>query len=318
MTADTDSERSERRKIVLDCDPGLDDAIAILTAAHHGDLIGITTVNGNVGIDHTTHNALVTAQIAGLDVPVHRGAARPLIAPTMDAARIHGETGLGDVALPPLARTVASADAVEYLCDTARSVDDLHLVAVGPLTNVALALRSDPDLRSHLSGLTIMGGGAHAGNVTPVAEFNVWADPEAAAIVFREAAPITMVGLDVTHKVLLGGDEAARMRAAGTPAAEFASGLLEYAYDRCREFGLEAAPVHDATAVICVTHPHLFRQSSHPVAVELHGEHTRGMTVTDLRPPAAYADDAPPIHEVIWDANPNAVIDLIVEAVVSA
>ena len=145
MTADA---VPARRRIVLDCDPGLDDAIAILTAAHHGELVGITTVNGNVGIEHTTHNALVTAQIAGLDVPVHRGASRPLIAPTMDAARIHGLTGLGDVALPELTRTVASDDAVAYLCDMARSVDDLHLVAVGPLTNVALALRRDPDLRS--------------------------------------------------------------------------------------------------------------------------------------------------------------------------
>ncbi|MYJ41134.1 MAG: hypothetical protein F4076_01620, partial [Acidimicrobiaceae bacterium] len=251
-----------RPSIVLDCDPGLDDAIAILTAAHFGELVGITTVNGNVGVEHTTHNALATAQIAGLDVPVHRGADRPLIAPTTDAARIHGSAGLGDAALPELARSVASDDAVAFLCDTSRSVDGLHLVAVGPLTNVALALRRDPDLRSRLAGLTIMGGGAHAGNVTPVAEFNVWADPEAAAIVFREAAPLTMVGLDVTHKVLLGGSEASRMRSVGTPAADFAAGLLEYAYDRCREFGLEAAPVHDATAIIAVTHPHLFRRST--------------------------------------------------------
>ena len=154
--------------------------------------------------------------------------------------------------------------------------------------------------------------------MTPVAEFNVWADPEAAAIVFSEAAPLTMVGLDVTHKVLLGGGEAARMRSAGTPAADFAAELLEYAYDRCREFGLEAAPVHDATAVIAVTHPHLFRRSAHPVAVELHGEHTRGMTVTDVRPPAALAaGPAPQFHDVVWDADARAVIDLIVEAVVS-
>lgn len=314
MTAGT---ADDRPRIVLDCDPGLDDAIAILTAAHFGELVGITSVNGNVGIDHTTHNALVTAQIAGLDVPVHRGAARPLVAPAMDAARIHGATGLGDVALPELRRSVASEDAVAFLCDTARSVDDLHLVAVGPLTNVALALRRDPDLRSRLAGLTIMGGGAHAGNVTPVAEFNVWADPEAATIVFREAAPLTMVGLDVTHRVLLGGDEAARMRSAGTPAAEFAAGLLEFAYARCREFGLEAAPVHDATAIIAVTHPHLFRRSTHPVAVELHGEHTRGMTVTDVRPPAALDKSAPPSHDIVWDAEAATVIDLIVEAVVS-
>lgn len=317
MTEHSAPEHSapERRRIVLDCDPGLDDAIAILTAAHFGELVGITTVNGNVGIDHTTHNALVTAQIAGLDVPVHRGAARPLIAPTMDAARIHGDTGLGNVALPELTRSVDSDDAVGFLCDTARTVDDLHLVAVGPLTNVALALRRDPDLRSRLAGLTIMGGGAHEGNVTPVAEFNVWADPEAAAIVFSEAAPITMVGLDVTHRVLLGGGEAARMRSAGTPTGDFAAGLLEYAYARCREFGLEAAPVHDATAVIALTHPHLFTSSSHPVSVELHGEHTRGMTVTDVRPPAAWSGAA--VHNVVWDADAPSVVDLTVQAVIS-
>ncbi len=320
MSTATDSQTSsqpvsQRPKIVLDCDPGLDDALAILTAAHFGELIGITTVNGNVGIEHTTHNALITAQIAGLSAEVHRGAARPLIAPTMDAARVHGATGLGDVALPELRRSVASDDAVTYLCDIARSVEDLHLVAVGPLTNVALALRRDPDLHSHLASLTIMGGAAHGGNVTPVAEFNIWADPEAAAIVFREAAPLTMVGLDVTHKVLLGGDEASRMRAATTPVADFAADLLDYAYARCREYGLEAAPMHDATAVIAVTHPDLFQSSSHPVMVEIHGEHTRGMTVTDTRPLSNFVPDSSvPMHQVVWDADADAVIDLTVQA----
>ena len=231
---------SARPKILLDCDPGLDDAIAILAAAYFGDLVGITTVNGNVGIDHTTHNALLVAQIADIDVSVHRGAALPLISPTMDAARVHGMTGLGDLELPRLERIAASADAVSYICDTARSVPGLRLVAVGPLTNVALALRSDPDLPRHLAGITIMGGGARGGNVTPSAEFNVWADPEAAAIVFKEAAPVTMVGLDVTRQVLLGDAEVSRMRAAATPVAEFAADLLAYAYDRCRRLGLSA------------------------------------------------------------------------------
>lgn len=305
-------------QILLDCDPGLDDAIAILTAAHHGRLVGITTVNGNVGVEHTTHNALITAQIAALQVPVHRGAARPLIAPTMDAARIHGPTGLGEVALPELARSTASDDAVGFICDTARAVEDLHLLAVGPLTNIALALRRDPALRRRLAGLTIMGGGARAGNVTPVAEFNVWADPEAAAIVFAEAAPLTMVGLDVTHKVQLDERHAERMRAAASPAGAFAADLLDFACARCREVGLAAAPLHDATAVIAVTHPHLFERSSHPLAVELRGEHTRGMTVADTRPAAAMAalPDLPPASDVLWDADAAAVIDLIVEAVV--
>ena len=308
-----------RPRILLDCDPGLDDAIAILAAAHFGDLVGITTVNGNVGIEHTTHNALQVAQIAGLDVPVHRGVARPLISPTMDAARIHGTSGLGGVDLPSLTRTTASDDAVSYICDTARSVPELHLVAVGPLTNVALALRRDPDLPRHLAGMTIMGGSAHWGNVTPAAEFNVWADPEAAAIVFREAAPITMVGLDVTRQVLLGNAEVHRMRAAATPAAEFAAELLAYACERCHRSGLSAAPVHDATAVISVTHPYLFSRSLHPVTVELQGEHTRGMTVVDRRPGSGTAtgEPSPPPSDVVWNARADTVIDLIVEAVIS-
>ena len=120
------------KKLVLDCDPGLDDAIAILAAAYHADLVGITTVAGNVGINRTTRNALVVAQIAGLDVPVHRGAAQPLAGAPVDGSRIHGATGLGDSVLPNLARAEASDDAVTYLCDTARSVDDLHLLAIGP------------------------------------------------------------------------------------------------------------------------------------------------------------------------------------------
>ena len=240
-------------KLVLDCDPGLDDAVAILVAAHHADLIGITTVAGNVGINRTTRNALVVAQLAGLDVPVHRGAAQPLAGAAVDGSRIHGETGLGDAALPELTRSEASDDAVAYICDTARSVDDLHLLAIGPLTNVALALRRDPDLRQHLASLTIMGGGAHIGNITPVAEFNIWADPEAAAVVFEKAAPVTMVGLDVTNKVVFGTEETTRMRAGrrrpGTPAAELAADVTDFLRDRFRRYvGQSVVPLHDATA----------------------------------------------------------------------
>ena len=325
--ADPDPESESERlglarpKILLDCDPGLDDAIAILAAAHFGDLVGITTVNGNVGIDQATHNALLVAQIADIDVAVHRGTARPLISPTMSAARVHGATGLGDVELPRLTRTAASADAISYICDTARSVPGLHLVSIGPLTNVALALRRDPSLPRHLAGITIMGGGVLGGNVTPAAEFNIWADPEAAAIVFKEAAPVTMVGLDITRQVLLGDAEIRYIRAAATPSAEFAAYLLAYAYNRYLRLGLSATPVHDATAVISVTHPHLFGQSRHPVTVELNGEHTRGMTVVDTRPStvAATRTDAPsqPESDVVWTTQADEVVALIVEAVVS-
>ena len=308
-------------KLVLDCDPGLDDAVAILVAAHYADLIGITTVAGNVGINRTTRNALVVAQLAGLDVPIHRGAAEPLAGAAVDGSRIHGESGLGDAALPDLTRSEASDDAVAYICDTARSVDDLHLLAIGPLTNIALALQRDPDLRRHLGGLTIMGGGAHIGNVTPVAEFNIWADPEAAAVVFEKAAPVTMVGLDVTNRVVFGDDDIARMRAAATQATELAASVVKYLLDRFRDYlGHSTVPVHDATAVMAATHPHLFERSRHPVAVELSGAHTRGMTVADLRPAAlgrALDQPSPPTSDVVWDADVDAVRDLIIEAVLA-
>ncbi len=296
--------------ILLDCDPGIDDTFAIMAAACHGDLVGITTVNGNVGIDHTTHNALLATQIAGLDVPVHRGASRPLVEPVLDAARIHGETGLGSVELPRLERTTSSDDAVEFICDSARSVDGLRVVAVGPLTNVALALRRDPDLASHLSGLTIMGGSAATGNVTPVAEFNIWADPEAAAAVFRDAAPLTMVGLDLTLQVVCGDYEVERIRTAGTPASVFAADLLEFYSARNRELGRSGASIHDAVAVLAVTHPDLFEVDRRPIEVELNGRHTRGMTVIDQR-----AHGSGPVEaNVVCSADDRAVIDLIVEA----
>lgn len=305
--------------MLIDCDPGLDDAIALLAAAHLTDLVGITTVNGNVGIDHTTHNALAITQIADLDIPVHRGAARPLIAPTIDAAYVHGPTGLGSVELPELTRSTASDDAVGFICDTARSVDGLHLVAVGPLTNIALALRADPDLSNRLGGLTIMGGGAHVGNVTPVAEFNVWADPEAAAIVFREFPMTTMVGLDVTHCVLMRPADRDRLRAAGGPAAGLAADLLDFAVTRAGAItGREGAPIHDASAVMAVVRPDLFRGEERPVNVELAGTLTRGMTVVDERP-GGRAGEGPARANafVLRDADEQAVVDSIVDAVIA-
>jgi inosine-uridine nucleoside N-ribohydrolase len=302
---------TSRRPILLDCDPGIDDVLAILAAAHHADLIGVTTVNGNVGIEHTTTNALLTAQIAGLRVPVHRGADRPLVEPVLDAARMHGTAGLGTVDPPELELSVASDDAVGFICDAARSVDGLELVAVGPLTNIALALRRDPLLPSLISGLTIMGGAARTGNVTAAAEFNIWADPEAAAIVFREAAPVTMVGLDLTLQVVLGDTEAQRVRASGTPASTFAADLLDFYIDRSRSLGLAGASIHDACAVLVVTHPHLFTRQLHPIEVELTGRYTRGMTVIDQRP---WHGSDPSEASVVWAADSAAVIELIVEA----
>ena len=299
--------------MLVDCDPGLDDAIALLAAAHFADLVGITTVNGNVGIDHTTHNALAVTQIAGLDVDVHRGAAHPLVDKPRGARHVHGATGLGNVELPAITRSVQSEDAVGFILETSHHVKGLHLVAVGPLTNVAEALQQDATLPDRLSGLTIMGGAAIGGNVTAVAEFNIWADPEAADIVFRLGGDITMVGLDVTQQVLLGTTQVNQMRAARTPAANLAAELLDYAIDRSSELrGWNGAPIHDACAVLAVTHPQLFDGKRQPVNVELTGTHTRGMTVVDDRGSSTNNDGK---VRVLRAADADAVIKLIVEAV---
>ncbi len=302
--------------MLIDCDPGLDDAIAILTAAHLADLVGITTVNGNVGIDHTTHNALAVIETAGLDIPVHRGASRPMISPTIDASHVHGPTGLGSVDIPEVSGSPASHDAVGFILDMSRSIAGLHLVAVGPLTNIALALQADPDLPARLAGITIMGGAAVGGNVTPVAEFNIWADPEAAAIVFRDAPGLTMVGLDVTHKILLGASERDRLREAAFPAAVLAADLLDYAVERSGEMrGWSGAPIHDASAVVAAVRPELFDGEFRHVDVELHGTLTRGMTVVDQRGSADSTTDA--ATRVLTDADAPIVIDTIVDSVLA-
>ncbi len=309
----------KRVPMLIDCDPGVDDAIALMVAAQGADLVGITTVNGNVGIDATTHNALAVMEVAGLDVDVHRGAARPLISPTVDARHVHGPTGLGSVEIPQPRRAEASADAVDFICDTARAVSHLHLVAIGPLTNIALALRKDPNLPSHLGGFTIMGGAHRGGNVTASAEFNIWADPEAAAIVFSEMGMLTMVGLDITHQVLMGPAERDRLRAAATPCAVLAADLLDHAVARAGEIrGWSGAPIHDATAVMAVLDPDLFEGDHRPVAIELNGSHTRGMTVIDERPGGLDGRTGSKNNaNVLRTVNAEAVVTAITDAVIA-
>jgi inosine-uridine nucleoside N-ribohydrolase len=274
-----------RPAIVLDCDPGLDDAIAILCAARYADLVAITTVAGNVSLDKTTRNALVVCHLAGIDVPVHAGAAEALVPHQHGAADVHGESGLGGEVDIETGREPASTDAPGALCALARARDDLHLVAVGPLTNVALAIRRDPSFAARLRSLTIMGGAATGGNVTAAAEFNIFIDPEAAAIVFDSGVPVRTVPLDCTHQVVARAHHAARLREAATPTATFVADLLDH-YGRLGAAidlaGLGA--LHDPCAVLSVVHPELFGFVPRKVDIELDGQRTRGMTVLDTRP----------------------------------
>jgi inosine-uridine nucleoside N-ribohydrolase len=270
--------------IILDCDPGHDDAIALVVAARHTKLLGITTVAGNAPLESTTHNAIVLRDLLGIDVPVHAGASRPLIAPARHAGYVHGESGLDGADLPPPSGPPASRDAVAFIIDTVRSNDGVWLVPTGPLTNLALALRSAPDIASRIAGISFMGGGLF-GNSTPTAEFNIWADPEAAAIVVGYGGPLIMAGLDVTHQLQATPERIEQVRALPGRLASTLSDLLTFFSGTyvSRHVNMAGAAVHDPLAVLALTHPELFTRSFSHVAVETTGEMTRGMTVIDQR-----------------------------------
>jgi inosine-uridine nucleoside N-ribohydrolase len=297
--------------LILDCDPGHDDAVALAVAAHRGRLLGVTTVAGNVGLDHTTRNALAIVQMLGIEVDVHSGAAATLCGEPVDHAHhVHGENGLAGAMLPELRSRVASDDAAAFLVDITRQHAGAWIVATGPLTNVAIALQRDPTLPERIAGISIMGGGTF-GNVTPVSEFNINFDPEAADIVLRCGARLVMCGLDLTHQLLVDDAMVARSRALGNDfgafAADFLGGYL--ANIRALRGDTLDAALHDPCAVLAVTDPHLLDVETLPVVVETAGTHTRGMTVVDGRGWArggnvewARTIDAPAAKEVVMDA----------------
>lgn len=273
-----------REKIVLDCDPGVDDMFAIFAALRYCDLVGVTSVAGNVGIEHTTQNALDILQLAGADVPVHQGASAPLrSAMTDDASHVHGEGGLGGVSLPKANRGIASDNATQALFDLT-SEGDVTVVAVGPLTNIALALQQDATWIDRVPRLVIMGGSTDSGNVTTYAEFNIWADPEAAKMVFESGVNITMAGLNLTRQVTMGQPSIAEMRASGSATGVIAADALDFYADfSLKEYGIKSSAMHDPCAVLEVARPDLFQRSDMHVEIETHGEFTRGMTVCDQR-----------------------------------
>ncbi len=302
-------------KIILDCDPGHDDAVAILLAAQHCEVLAITTVSGNAPLALTTQNALLMCELAGLEIPVHSGADRPLLVPAAHAPRAHGATGLDGPPRPEVHRSETSNDAVGCIIETVRSHDDVWLVPVGPLTNIALAFRQAPDIVERVAGISLMGGAVGPGNVTPTAEFNIWADPHAAQIVFAAGAPLVrMAGLNLTHQLCVGPTETAALQAHGGTVPTFVAGLFEFYLAGYRErAGLEAAPMHDPCAVLAVTRPDLFTFGVRHVDVETEGSLTRGMTVVDERP----GTDASPNCEVAYSLNADAALALIVDAVCS-
>jgi purine nucleosidase len=285
--------------IILDCDPGIDDALAIAFAHGHPglDLVGITTVAGNVSLAKTTANALAVCEYVGAaGTPVTAGCAGPLLRPAYDAREVHGESGLGGAVLPPATASPAPGHAIEYLIETVRAAPgQITLVATGPLTNIALAVKREPRLADWVREFVIMGGSSGRGNVTPAAEYNIWADPEAAAAVFRAGWTVVQLGLDVTLRTGASPAVLQRMADLGPLGAELLLPALEQ-YRSVREprpaRGLEgsspqeaAPPVHDVCAVAWVAQPGLFGLVPARVQVELAGQLTAGMSVTDFEAP---------------------------------
>jgi purine nucleosidase/pyrimidine-specific ribonucleoside hydrolase len=268
--------------IVLDCDPGHDDAIALLLALADEalELVGVTTTFGNQVLEKTTANALRVLELAGrLDVPVAAGADRPLERELVVAAHVHGDSGLDGPVLPPATGRTASVDAVALVHDAVSRRGPVTLVATGPLTNVARYL--DTHGGEGLRRVVIMGGAIAEGNMTPAAEFNVWADPEAAQRVLSSGLDVTMAGLDVTHLAVTTPALQARLRETGRIGVFVAELVDFFALYHRRTYGWEGAPIHDAVAVAHVIDPSLMTTVHVNVEVELESELCRGRTVVD-------------------------------------
>jgi purine nucleosidase/pyrimidine-specific ribonucleoside hydrolase len=277
-----------RIPLVLDCDPGHDDMVAILLAAGSpaAELRAITTVAGNGTLEQTTRNALLTCTLAGIgDVPVAAGCDGPLLGVLQTAGSVHGASAMDGAELGEPTVRPDPRHAVDLLADLLRGADaaaPVTIVATGPLTNVALLLRRFPELRGAIREIVVMGGSTGAGNWRPLAEFNIFVDPEAAHVVFSSGLPVTMCGLDVTHQALATEEVLAQLRALDTPLAATVIDLLGFFAERYRSlWGFPAAPVHDPVAVARAIAPEVVGCVDAHVAIELHGTHTRGATVVD-------------------------------------
>ena len=303
-------------KVVIDCDPGHDDAIALMLA--HGspeiDLLAVTTVAGNQTLAKVTHNARVVATVAGMrDVPIAAGSDRPMVREPRTAPTIHGETGLDGPILPDPQVALDPRPAVDLIIETVLAHDPgvVTLAPLGPLTNIAYALRRHPPLVDRVAGVVLMGGGYSKGNVTAAAEFNIYCDPEAAQIVFSAGWPVTQVGLDVTHRALATPDVIDRISGLDTVPARFVRDvLLEYGRTYRVAQNFSAPPVHDPCAIARIIDAGVVATRPAHVEIELAGTHTTGMTVTDFLGRGGASLDA----QVATDLDHGKFWDLIVDA----
>ena len=301
---------------IVDCDPGHDDAIALLLAlaSPEVELLGVTTVAGNQTLEKTTANAIRVLELAGRgDVPVSAGADRPLVRDRVVAAEVHGETGLDGPDLPPPLRPPTGAHATDFIAERLRDGRNVTLIPTGPLTNVALFLARYPELADRVERIVLMGGAIAEGNVTPAAEFNVWADPEAASRVFASGLDLTMIGLDVTHKALMTRAHADELRAAGRVGRTVAELWDFFSAFHRRTYGSEDSPIHDAVAVAHVVRPGLVETAYRNVEVDCASELSRGRTLVDLW---GRTGNEPNAHVAV-DVDADAFFDFLIQRVAS-
>jgi inosine-uridine nucleoside N-ribohydrolase len=312
------------RPVIVDCDPGHDDALAILLAARHFEILGITAVAGNADVTRTMLNARRVVDLTGLPIPVAQGCGRPLAQDPVHAPEIHGQSGLDGFEFPPPRAPVDPRHAADFLIETIRAREGTTVIATGPLTNVAVALRRAPDLAHRIREISVMGGSATVGNVTPAAEFNVWFDPEAADVVFRSGIPLWMCGLNLTHQARVDEAVIRRFGRLNTPAAQAVTALLRHYLESARRAaGVATASLHDPCAVAILLDRSSISWAPMHVAVELRGELTRGMTVCDARHEPALNTAAspgigprglPPNANVALALDHAALLDLLEEA----
>ena len=278
----------DKQRIVIDTDPGIDDAVALLVALAERerlDVLGITTVAGNVALPLTTANALRIVELAGRpEVPVHAGAAAPLLRELHSAAHVHGSDGLKGADLPAPSLAAQARHAVAFLADTldAAAPRSITLCALGPLTNLALALSQSPTLSAKVERIVLMGGARDLGNITPAAEFNFYVDPEAAAAIFRSGIPIVMHGLHLTHQALATPERVARIAALRTRAGQAVAGMLGRPPAHATErYGAPGAPLHDPCVIAYLLWPDLFSGRHCHVEIETVGTSTLGRSTID-------------------------------------
>ena len=300
--------------VILDGDPGHDDAIAWVLAkgSQKMDILGVTSVCGNQTIEKTTYNARRICTLIGLDAPMAMGRLRPLISEPIIAPTVHGESGLDGPALPEPAYPLLEMDAVTLMAKLLEeSQEPVTLIPTGPLTNVAALLLAYPELKSKIARISLMGGGVQYGNWTPAAEFNILVDPEAADVVFSSGIPIIMAGLDVTEKAMIFPEDFERIRALDNPVAVIVAEWLEFFYQFHRSLGYEGAPVHDAVAVAALLKPEIMESQDLYVQVETAGDFCKGATVADFNGVLGKAPNA----TVLMGIDRQAFVDLLVEAI---